>query len=92
MIWVFSCNTIDSNVHFHGIMARFRPKSLLVALTDVLIYGFHAHFDRGLTVRLLLLATLLVTGGHQVEFYPSQTKILEGRTNLRERIFKALFK
>ncbi len=23
MIWVFSCNTIDSNVQFHGIMTRF---------------------------------------------------------------------
>ncbi len=26
------------------------------------------------------------------KIYPSQTKILEGRTNIRERIFKALFK
>ena len=25
-------------------------------------------------------------------FYAPQTKILEGRTNIRERIFKALFK
>jgi hypothetical protein len=53
MIGVFYCNAIDSNVHFHGIMTRFfRPKSLLVALIDVLIYVLHTHFDRGLKVRL----------------------------------------
>jgi hypothetical protein len=27
-----------------------------------------------------------------VKIYPSQTKILEGRTNISERIFEALFK
>jgi len=26
------------------------------------------------------------------EIYPSQTKILEGRTNISERVFEALFK
>jgi hypothetical protein len=40
----------------------FRPKSLLVALIDVLIYAFHTHFDRGLKVRLFLLATLHTMG------------------------------
>jgi len=34
------------------------------------------------TLKLLLLLLL----------YPSQTKILEGRTNISERIFEALFK
>jgi hypothetical protein len=40
--------TQSTNVHFHCIMARvpFRPKSLLVALIDALIYVFHATFDR----------------------------------------------
>ncbi len=33
----------------------FRPKSLLVALIDVLIDFFHTHFDRGLKARLFLL-------------------------------------
>jgi len=47
MIGVFECNTIDSNVHFHSIMARFRPKSLLFALIDVLNYVFHASFTEG---------------------------------------------
>jgi hypothetical protein len=41
------CNTIDSTVYFHGIMARFRPKSLLVALIDVLIYVEHAISTEG---------------------------------------------
>jgi hypothetical protein len=30
--------------------------------------------------------------GFSIEIYPSKTKILEGRANISERVFEALFK
>jgi len=77
---------------------------IALLLSIVLIYVFDTTFDRGLKVRLLF-ATMPPScdsdsgvGSHmgmlsscEYDAYVPQTMMLEGRTNLSERVFGALF-
>ena len=51
MIWAENTSLCHENCHQSRLSCIKPPKSLLVFLIDVLIYGFHTHFDQGLKAR-----------------------------------------